>query len=92
MIPTYHPLPPDKNPMFLEKRVYQGSSGRVYPSKRFPKIVRWEICRHVVSVVDWLSGCPVVRRDGLPLLCSDIRSGPDIAASPPETNKRAPDT
>jgi tetratricopeptide (TPR) repeat protein len=30
-IPTYHPLPPDKNPMFLEKRVYQGSSGRVYP-------------------------------------------------------------
>jgi hypothetical protein len=31
MIPTYRPLPPDKNPMFLEKRVYQGSSGRVYP-------------------------------------------------------------
>ena len=30
-IPTYHPLPPDKNPMFLEKRVYQGSSGQVYP-------------------------------------------------------------
>jgi len=22
---------PDKNPMFLEKRVYQGSSGAVYP-------------------------------------------------------------
>jgi tetratricopeptide (TPR) repeat protein len=31
VIPTYHPLRPDKNPMFLEKRVYQGSSGRVYP-------------------------------------------------------------
>lgn len=31
VIPTYHPLLPDKNPMFLEKRVYQGSSGRVYP-------------------------------------------------------------
>ena len=30
-IPTYEPYPPDKNPMFLEKRVYQGSSGRVYP-------------------------------------------------------------
>jgi tetratricopeptide (TPR) repeat protein len=30
-IPTYEPAPPDKNPMFLEKRVYQGSSGRVYP-------------------------------------------------------------
>src|SRR5437868_3811927 len=31
VIPTYMPLPPDKNPMFLEKRVYQGSSGKVYP-------------------------------------------------------------
>src|SRR5260370_36611855 len=25
------PAPRDKNPMFLEKRVYQGSSGKVYP-------------------------------------------------------------
>ncbi len=31
VIPTYRPLPPDKNPMFLERRVYQGSSGKVYP-------------------------------------------------------------
>src|SRR5580700_5794806 len=30
-IPTYLPDPPDKNPMFLENRVYQGSSGKVYP-------------------------------------------------------------
>lgn len=28
---TYLPAPADPNPMFLEKRVYQGSSGRVYP-------------------------------------------------------------
>jgi tetratricopeptide (TPR) repeat protein len=28
---TYAPAQPDRNPMFLEKRVYQGSSGRVYP-------------------------------------------------------------
>jgi tetratricopeptide (TPR) repeat protein len=28
---TYAPEKPDPNPMFLEKRVYQGSSGRVYP-------------------------------------------------------------
>ena len=28
---TWLPEPPDPNPMFLEKRVYQGSSGRVYP-------------------------------------------------------------
>jgi len=31
VIPTYLPAVPDKNPMFLEKRVYQGSSGTVYP-------------------------------------------------------------
>jgi tetratricopeptide (TPR) repeat protein len=28
---TYLPEPADPNPMFFEKRVYQGSSGRVYP-------------------------------------------------------------
>ncbi len=28
---TYRPAAPDINPLFLEKRVYQGSSGRVYP-------------------------------------------------------------
>lgn len=31
VFPTYAPAPADLNPMFLEKRVYQGSSGRVYP-------------------------------------------------------------
>ena len=30
-LPTWEPLPGERNPMFLEKRVYQGSSGRVYP-------------------------------------------------------------
>lgn len=30
-IRTYMPAVPDRNPLFLEKRVYQGSSGRVYP-------------------------------------------------------------
>lgn len=31
-IPTYPAPAADKNPMFLEKRVYQGSSGKVYPN------------------------------------------------------------
>ncbi|MEA4927366.1 MAG: DUF5107 domain-containing protein [Candidatus Limiplasma sp.] len=31
LIPTYEVGRPDPNPMFLEKRVYQGSSGKVYP-------------------------------------------------------------
>lgn len=30
-IPTYPTSKPEKNPLFLEKRVYQGSSGKVYP-------------------------------------------------------------
>jgi hypothetical protein len=30
-IPTYEPLPPERCPMFLDRRVYQGSSGKVYP-------------------------------------------------------------
>jgi tetratricopeptide (TPR) repeat protein len=31
-IPTYPAPPADLNPMFLDKRVYQGSSGKVYPN------------------------------------------------------------
>jgi tetratricopeptide (TPR) repeat protein len=36
--PTYLPAAPDKNPMFLEKRVYQGSSGKVYPLPFYDRI------------------------------------------------------
>jgi tetratricopeptide (TPR) repeat protein len=32
VIPTYPAPPPDPNPMFLDRRIYQGSSGRVYPN------------------------------------------------------------
>ena len=32
VIPTYPVQEADPNPMFLEKRVYQGSSGKVYPN------------------------------------------------------------
>ena len=31
VIPTYEPQESDRYPMFLDRRVYQGSSGRVYP-------------------------------------------------------------
>ncbi len=31
MMRTWEPAEPDRNPLFLERRVYQGSSGRVYP-------------------------------------------------------------
>jgi len=38
IIPTYEVGAADKNPMFLEKRVYQGSSGKVYPCPVIDKI------------------------------------------------------
>lgn len=36
--PTYEPMAPDKHPMFLDKRVYQGSSGKVYPLPVYNRI------------------------------------------------------
>jgi len=38
VIPTYETGKPEKNPMFLEQRVYQGSSGKVYPYPVIEKI------------------------------------------------------
>lgn len=38
-IPTYGVGKPEKNPMFFEKRVYQGSSGVVYPNAIIEKIL-----------------------------------------------------
>lgn len=37
-IPTYGTGKPEKNPIFLEKRIYQGSSGVVYPHAVIEKI------------------------------------------------------
>ncbi|WP_317321926.1 DUF5107 domain-containing protein [Subdoligranulum variabile] len=31
MLPTYPAAEPEKNPLFIEKRAYQGSTGKVYP-------------------------------------------------------------
>ncbi len=39
IIPTYGVGKPEKNPMFLENRVYQGSSGVVYPHPVIEKIL-----------------------------------------------------
>ncbi len=38
VIPTYEIGAAEKNPIFLEKRVYQGSSGKVYPYPTIEKI------------------------------------------------------
>lgn len=38
ILPTYQVGEPEKNPVFIEKRVYQGSSGSVYPYPVIEKI------------------------------------------------------
>ncbi|MCI9078144.1 MAG: DUF5107 domain-containing protein [Lachnospiraceae bacterium] len=38
IIPTYEIGEPEKNPVFIDKRVYQGSSGKVYPYPTIEKI------------------------------------------------------
>ena len=40
VIPTYEVGEVDKNPMFLEKRVYQGSTGKIYPYPSIQEISR----------------------------------------------------
>ena len=45
MIPTYPVGTPDRNPMFLEKRVYQGSSGVVYPHPVIDKVLDEQVDR-----------------------------------------------
>ena len=52
VIPTYLPAPPDKNPMFLEKRVYQGSTGKVYPLPFTDRIAEKSVDRRWQAV--WL--------------------------------------
>ena len=54
VLPTYEPEAPDRNPMFLEKRVYQGSSGRVYPLPFFNRIEANqidEVCQSLVELM-----------------------------------------
>ena len=38
VIPTYPVGNPEKNPVFFEKRVYQGSDGKVYPVPFIDKV------------------------------------------------------
>ena len=49
-IPTYRLGAPDKNPMFLEKRVYQGSSGVVYPHPVIDRVFDEQYDREYTAV------------------------------------------
>jgi tetratricopeptide (TPR) repeat protein len=50
VIPTYPIGAPEKNPMFLEKRVYQGSSGVVYPHAVVERIYSQKIDKSYQAV------------------------------------------
>ena len=49
-LPTYEIGEADKNPMFLEKRVYQGSSGKVYPFPVIDKIYDTKVDKTYTAV------------------------------------------
>ncbi|MDQ6608289.1 MAG: DUF5107 domain-containing protein, partial [Bacteroidota bacterium] len=50
LIPTYPVGAPEKNPMFLERRIYQGSSGVVYPHPVIDKIFDEKIDKYYKGV------------------------------------------
>jgi tetratricopeptide (TPR) repeat protein len=50
VIPTYEAGKPEKNPVFLEKRVYQGSSGVVYPYPVIESISREKVDKEYLAV------------------------------------------
>lgn len=57
-IPTYSVGEEEKNPMFFEKRVYQGSSGKVYPNHVIEKISDDKVNKVYNAVYlenDWLT-------------------------------------
>ena len=49
-IPTYPVPEPDRNPMFLEKRVYQGSTGKVYPNPFTDRVSDEKVDRQYTGV------------------------------------------
>ena len=50
VLPTYEPAEPDRYPQFLERRVYQGSSGRVYPLPAIDRIATTPVPREWQAV------------------------------------------
>lgn len=74
VIPTYAVGEKNKNPMFLEKRVYQGSSGRVYPYPVIDKI--YDECKDVAYQAVYLENA-YIRIMVLPSLGGRIHSAYD---------------
>ncbi|WP_163517021.1 tetratricopeptide repeat protein [Gelidibacter japonicus] len=50
ILPTYEAGKPEKNPVFIEKRVYQGSTGSVYPYPVIEKIADEKVDKEYLAV------------------------------------------
>ena len=58
VIPTYEIGEAEKNPIFLDKRVYQGSTGKVYPYPTIEKISDEKVDKEYEAVFLENDGAP----------------------------------
>lgn len=75
VIPTYAAGPAEQSPIFLEKRVYQGSSGRVYPNPVIERVSDQKVDR-AYDAVHLENG--YVRLMVLPEIGGRIHVGQDV--------------
>ncbi len=80
-LPTYHPELPERYPVYLDRRVYQGSSGRVYPLP-FHHAVAAEPVPHTWRAVhlcnEWLHVVVLPELGGRVHVVRDLTSGVDL--------------
>lgn len=80
-LPTYEPLPPEHYPSYLDRRVYQGSSGRVYPLP-FHHQIATEATPHTWRAVhlenEWLRLVILPELGGRLHAARDLTSGVDL--------------
>ncbi|NAZ74224.1 DUF5107 domain-containing protein [Kineococcus sp. T13] len=80
-LPTYHPLPPERFPAYLDRRVYQGSSGRVYPLP-FHHAIAEEAVPHAWQAVhlqnEWLHVVVLPELGGRVHVVRDLAGGEDL--------------
>lgn len=81
MFPTYLPQTPDRYPAYLDHRVYQGSSGRVYPLPFHDRIAQTPV-EHQWDAVHienrWLRVMVLPELGGRIHLARDKRTGHDL--------------
>ena len=80
-LPTYEPLPPERYPTYLDRRVYQGSSGRIYPLP-FHHRIATEPTPHTWRAIHlenaWLRLVVLPELGGRLHIARDLTSGVDL--------------